>query len=99
MTRRQRAQVVELLRCACDPHALTQHYTNLGDAAIGLGLNPGGFNFWNTQSDVELLAMAAAADVVGQELGQAHPIAWGCSKDFVRAGLEAAARVEEGSWP
>lgn len=53
LTKKQRAEVVELLRCAADPHPLVQHYTNMKDAAIGLGLNPGGFNVWHTVSEIE----------------------------------------------
>jgi hypothetical protein len=97
MTRAERAAVVELLRCVVDRSQLgyayrTYHYTPLGDAAIALGHNPGGFNFRNTQSDIERLAMEAVAHCNGG-------FAWGCAKDPDWVALEAAARVEEGTWP
>ena len=71
MTKRQRAQVVELLRCAADQNI------SLGIAACYLGLSD-----WHRH--------------------QAF-LPWDSSynwfSDYREQCLEAAARVEEGSWP
>jgi len=87
--------VIELIRCAVDQMQLgtplPYHYTPLGDAAIALGLNPGGFSFWLTRSPEELAAEWAIADCNGG-------YAWGCASDMVGVALEAAARIEESTY-
>lgn len=73
MTKKQRAQVVELLRCAAD-------LNGIGNAAYAMGIEHG---------QVHDLAIDATR-CVRVRIGHGE-YAIGC--------LEAAARVEERSWP
>lgn len=84
MTKRERAQVVELLRCAADNLTPTSDGA-WTDALDGLGVELG-VEFAATR------AYAAVAD--GRILVGGFDIELGRS-----LYLEAAARVEEGSWP
>ena len=85
MTKRQRAQVVELLRCAAD-------------SAPGIGLN-GMFaakNYVSIGGVVFALAWKALLAVSPDwRRGGLSPV----DEGYRRGLLEAAARVEEGSWP
>ena len=75
MTKRERAQVVELLRCAADLAASEQYIDDAFDLYSGAAYG---------------LAVSAWVHVICEgERGAG----FGC------ALLEAAARVEEGSWP
>ena len=86
MTKRQRAQVVELLRCAADEHR------------SGIGLN-GMFG-----PDAELKTQKAAwcaIDAVHKAGHRDVPVPSDARADenYRHVLLEAAARVEEGSYP
>ena len=84
MTKRERAQVVELLRCAADfrddgsvwPH--DEKLNGIGAARSWLGL---GDEYWERAVDAREAVYADG------------------EMSYRAACLEAAARVEEGSWP
>lgn len=79
VTKRQRAQVVELLRCAADRCIFDDTFA-FGWTRSALGLRQGG--------KIHNLTCRALTETVGL-----HGFDW--RRDL----LEAAARVEEGSWP
>ena len=85
MTKRERAQVVELLRCAAD-HSPDPHVTAPTDQH-GFRFN-GLLNVWPSD-DNELALIAQAAVMAAYE----QPGSWH------RSLLEAALRLEEGSYP
>lgn len=97
MTREEREQVVELLRCAADvdPHAENDMDT-LGPVLAGWYL---GHRSDSTFAPDRVSDLAAVAwQSVAQDLGIKWPHR--VSADAYRLELlEAAARVEEGSWP
>lgn len=87
MTKRQRSQVVELLRCAAD------------ERADGIGLN----GMWDAER--ELGIAKPTADRAWDALHSTPPstlhrvVVGRVDEDYRADLLEAAARVEEGSWP
>lgn len=76
MTKRQRAQVVELLRCAADLH--------VGDSDTGLA------HATDALEADHLWKLALEARVAARSDGPT---------EYLHTCLEAAARVEEGSYP
>ncbi len=80
MTKRERAQVVELLRCGAD--GLTRLWHSPGWAAA---------NFIGADPSVAALANKAVDAI--------DPATHVERDDFRTIALEAAARVEEGTWP
>lgn len=80
MTKKQRAQVVELLRCAHEARGI-------GNAAEFLGLYRG--PAWGAAIN----AWEATADAITEARGNLAGVTY---EDVC---LEAAASVEEGSWP
>jgi hypothetical protein len=81
LSKRQRAQVVELLRCAAD--VVSETRLPIARASDYLGL----------YSDDVIVDLAHAARMDVSD-------GWPDSDDVYRQGvLEAAARVEEGTWP
>lgn len=83
MTRAQRAQVVELLRCTADD----------GNSGGLFGTSFGGG--WPAKGEEALVRVHVLAVQARQEVEREHP--W--TLDYAETCLEAAARVEEGSWP
>ena len=83
MTKRQREQVVELLRCAADNAITRRVEVALGDAALDLDRLSIGGRHWT-----EFLGALydTKAGVV-------------CGSGYEFCLLELAQRVEEGSWP
>lgn len=87
MTRKQRAQVVELLRCAADGRG---H----GNGLATVGYSTGECDGINPCSKVYALASAAYVEISGISSE------WYWASYRMRRGLlEAAARIEEGSYP
>lgn len=84
MTRRERAQVVELLRCAADDVALSGGLALMVIYAMD-----------DASTDSYLLDALAWAAMTDANDGWSI----GCSPDPVATMLEAAQRVEEGTWP
>lgn len=85
MTRKERAQVVELLRCAAD----------LGISGVSCPL---------TEASHRLAGLSItddADDVVRAVIDELSDPWWSGDtwEDYATHCLEAAARVEEGSWP
>jgi hypothetical protein len=100
MTKRERAQVVELLRCAADNAVMGDRASALGDAARALdscvlpflgkhGLRDG---HWS-----ELLRGRGPVNDAEQYIADDVRLICGTGYEFCL--LEAAARVEEGTWP
>lgn len=86
MTRKQRAQVVELLRCAAEL-AVVEH--PIGEL---FGHAPAASKFTGATPSVRAFAELAAKDSMG---GSSAP-----DRDtFIANVLEAALRVEMGLWP
>ena len=83
LSARQRAQVVELLRCAADGLSATSTGA-WTDACDGLDIG------------IKIQMFAISAFVVVAGWGQFSSAEW---EDGRAAYLEAALRVEEGSWP
>lgn len=87
MTRREREQVVELLRCAADDNAERGGLNGMFDSASDLGVGSRlHTEAWNALMDVQPVA---------EEPRALRPV----DERYRRELLEAAARVEEGSWP
>ena len=84
MTKRQRAQVVELLRCAADLENTGRCQAPIAEACHWFGYEPFAFPFGP--------AVDARADVQWSLPVQRHD-------DKVAILLEAAQRVEDGDWP
>lgn len=85
MRKRERAQVVELLRCAAD-HSPDPHRTAPTDQ-YGFRFN-GLLNVWPAEENETAVAAQAAVMETYEQPGDWH-----------RALLEAALRVEQGEWP
>lgn len=81
--------VVELLLCAANSivSGTVQHYTPLGCAALGLGLD------WRNPCDVDSVSELAMQLTAKANYGKA----WGCSSDTAGLALEAAYRLIESS--
>lgn len=97
MTKRQRAQVVELLRCAADVAVMGDRGSALSSAASGLG-----------RCSMPFLLPVIGASHWGALLRGKGPVTDAecngdvrhvCGKGYEFCLLEAAQRVEEGSWP
>ena len=85
MTKRDRAQVAELLKCAADI-AATGKWGFMGIASDAA-------TFVAHSKRIDDLATKVATEVAGgAEAGKN-------TDEFIETMLEAAARVEEGSWP
>jgi hypothetical protein len=87
MTKRQRAQVVELLRCAADVCAIDSGH-GLYSVAHLLG-----FDTWDSAFAKGNNALAYVWDQACQALNHVH------ADGYWHECLEAAQRVEEGTWP
>lgn len=89
MTLDEKRQVIEVLMCAVNSidGGTVQHYSPLGCAAIGLGLN------WENPCEHGPTCAVAMTLVAKANNG----LAWGCAKDTTATGLEAAYRLIETS--
>lgn len=89
LSKKQREQVVELLRCAADLAETGRYSALFGGPAVAAArcIKPA--------SAVSVHASKAARDAAprGEKEGARN------ADDFIGVALEAAARVEEGSWP
>lgn len=93
ISKRQRAQVVELLRCAADLGIVDNNPCPLTEAAHNLGLMR-----WTSAIDYERDEAVRLADrAIGETEWLDEPS--GSWRGFGVRCLEAAARVEEGFWP
>lgn len=87
MTKRERAQVVELLRCAADQRADGIGLNGMFDGAVSL------------RAADQTIALAWNV-LISVQRGHLIRTVVGIVDEWYRAELlEAAARVEEGSWP
>lgn len=97
MTKKQRAQVVELLRCAADIAVMGDIYSALGTAAKALDMlsipwrDSRGDNHWSSLVSSEGPVQNGVISLTDKRLVS------GPGYEFCL--LEAAARVEEGGWP
>lgn len=92
MTKKQRAQVVELLRCAADACAID---SSQGLYSVARDL---GFDTWDSAAAKNL--PAAAAFVWNQAChARNHVHGNGYWYGYWHECLEAAQRVEDGEWP
>jgi hypothetical protein len=87
MTRRERAQVVELLRCAADCRPDNVGLNGMFDTACWLDLE----GHWQDKAWQAINAVPTHSTVF-QVVGTVD-------EEYRRVLLEAAARVEEGTWP
>ena len=90
MTKKQRALVVELLRCGADLHRVgladdTGPHHVFGGIGVATNFLDASYEAWEAAKDSWEAVAASMTDFTGWTYGDV------C--------LEAAARVEEGSWP
>lgn len=86
MTKRQRAQVVELLRCAADISATATDRETAPFILAGAGAH----------RDIYNVAWRARCDTMRGSLGEVLECG---NNQYAELLLEAAMRVEEGTWP
>jgi hypothetical protein len=96
MTKKQRAQVVELLRCAADLAANGDRASALGTAAFHLGVITLPFLESHFGRDCHWVMMLRGRGPVWDSADRKWQI---CGPGYEFCLLEAAQRVEEGSWP
>lgn len=99
ITARQRAELVELLRCAADLAIRGDRYSALG-SAVRILKRPRFPHLSPPLVDSHWSSLLDPSGPGGGTRIQAGSEAWfTCSETYHLWLLEAAARVEEGSWP